>query len=35
MIDPQARPGPHPYPLDENIQAIPLASLAERPVNLY
>ena len=28
-------PGPHPYPLDENIQAVPLASLAERPVNLY
>ena len=27
--------GPHPYPLDENIQAVPLASLAERPVNLY
>lgn len=28
-------PEPHPYPLDKNIQAIPLASLAERPVNLY
>ena len=28
-------PGPHPYPLDENIQAIPLASLAEGPINLY
>jgi hypothetical protein len=28
-------PGPHPYPLDKNIQAFPLASLAERPVNLY
>jgi hypothetical protein len=28
-------PGPHPYSLDENIQAVPLASLAEEPVNLY
>ena len=28
-------PGPHPYPLDENIQAVPLASLAEGPINLY
>lgn len=27
-------PGPHPYTLDENIQAVPLASLAGRPVNL-
>ena len=28
-------PGPKPYPLDENIQAIPLSSLAEMPVNMY
>jgi hypothetical protein len=28
-------PGPHPYPLNENIQAIPLANLAERPANFY
>jgi predicted AAA+ superfamily ATPase len=28
-------PGPKPYPLDENIQAIPLSNLAEMPVNVY
>ena len=28
-------PGPKPYPLDVNIHTVPLASLAERPVNLY
>lgn len=28
-------PGPQPYPLDANIQAIPLSSLAEEPVNLH
>jgi len=27
-------PGPHPYPLAENIQAIPLAHLAEKPNSL-
>jgi hypothetical protein len=28
-------PGPHPYPLAENIQAVPLASLAHRPAGEF